>query len=167
MSFAKNNWSYLAGFLDGDGSIYVQLKPNQTYRFGFQIALTVAFFQSKKEKVKIEAMKNLYGLGYLRERKDGIIEWIIGKKEEIKKVLEKTIPFLLLKKKQAELMLKILDLKSRIKNRQDFIFLANKIELFRELNYSKKRKRRVISPVETESRKLRDESRPRLLYRDG
>ena len=150
MGLAKNNWSYLAGFLDGDGSIYVQLKPNQTYRFGFQIASTIAFFQSKKEKAKMEMMRNFYKLGYLRERKDGITEWIIGNEEGIKNVLKKTIPFLRLKKKQAELMLEILDLKSKINDREDFIFLASKIELFRGLNYSKKRKRRIIGPVETE-----------------
>jgi hypothetical protein len=29
--------AYLAGFLDGDGSIYVRLKPNQDCKFGFQV----------------------------------------------------------------------------------------------------------------------------------
>ncbi len=159
MRLAKNNWAYLAGFLDGDGSIYVQLKSNQTYRFGFQIAPTVAFFQSMKEKAKLAEIRNFYKLGHLRERKDGIIEWIIGDEKGIRKVLNKTLPFLNLKKKQAKLMIEILDLKSKIKDRNDFLFLADKIELFRELNYSKKRKRRFISPVETEFRKARDESR--------
>ena len=146
MSLAKNNWSYLAGFLDGDGSIYVQLKPNRTYRFGFQVASTVAFFQANKEKAKIEAMRNFYKLGYLRERKDGIIEWIIGDEEGIRRILKNTLPFLRLKEKQANLMLDILGLKPKIKSKDDFKFLADKIELFRELNYSKKRKRRLLAP---------------------
>ncbi len=30
--------AYLAGFLDGDGSIYVRIKPNNTYKYGFQVA---------------------------------------------------------------------------------------------------------------------------------
>jgi hypothetical protein len=35
--FSSEHKAYLAGFLDGDGSIYARLKPNNTYRFGFQV----------------------------------------------------------------------------------------------------------------------------------
>ena len=45
-----NQRAYLAGFLDGDGSIYVRMKPNSDYRFGYQIAPFVVFFQAKTEK---------------------------------------------------------------------------------------------------------------------
>ncbi len=151
MSISKNNWAYLAGFLDGDGSIYVRVKPNKTYRFGFQIAPTIAFFQSEKEIKKIEKMQKYYKLGYLRKRKDGIIEWIIGDEFSIKLLLNKVIPFLKLKNLQAKLMLDILKEKSKIKNKKEFLLIANKTERFRELNYSKKRKRRSFSPVETYS----------------
>ena len=44
----KNYYAYLAGFLDGDGSIYVRAKPNLSYKYGFQIAPYIVFFQSKK-----------------------------------------------------------------------------------------------------------------------
>ncbi len=40
--------SYIAGFLDGDGSIYVRLKPNRTYRYGFQVSPYIVLFQSQK-----------------------------------------------------------------------------------------------------------------------
>ena len=46
--------AYLAGFLDGDGSIYVQLKPNKTYRFGFQDAPYIVLFQSQKDQKNFE-----------------------------------------------------------------------------------------------------------------
>lgn len=141
MSINKNNWSYLAGFLDGDGSIYVRVKPNKSYRFGFQIAPTIAFFQSQKEEKKIKAMQNYYGLGYLRRRNDGIIEWIIGDESGIRFILKNTVSHLRLKTKQAKLMLEILDKKSKIKTKKDFVNLAGKAEKFRELNYSKKRKK--------------------------
>lgn len=149
MSIPRNNWAYLAGFLDGDGSIYVRVKPNKSYRFKFQIAPTIAFFQSRKEAKKIEEMQKYYKLGYLRRRNDGIIEWVVGDELGIKLLLNKSIAFLRLKKPQAKLMLEILDKKSKIKNKKDFIFLANKIGRFRELNYSKKRKKRNFDPVET------------------
>ena len=64
--------AYLAGFLDGDGSIYVRLKPNPTYKYGFQVAPYIVLFQSHKEKENFEKICSLIGLGYLRIRKDGI-----------------------------------------------------------------------------------------------
>ncbi|PJE57769.1 MAG: hypothetical protein COU82_00030 [Candidatus Portnoybacteria bacterium CG10_big_fil_rev_8_21_14_0_10_38_18] len=141
MSISKNKWSYLAGFLDGDGSIYVRVKPNKSYRFGFQIAPTIAFFQSQKEEKRIKAIQRYYGLGHLRRRNDGIIEWVIGDENGIKFILKNTIPYLQLKIKQAKLMSEILNKKSKIKTKKDFVNLANRIEKFRELNYSKKRKK--------------------------
>ncbi len=43
-------------------------------------------------------------------------------------------------------MIKILDRKSKMKNRKDFNELAKLIDKFRELNYSKKRKRHNLTP---------------------
>ena len=141
MSISKNKWSYLAGFLDADGSIYVRVKPNKSYHFGFQIAPTIAFFQSQKEEKRIKAIQKYYGLGYLRKRNDGIIEWIVGDEKGLRFILKNTIPHLQLKIQQAKLMLEILNKKSKIQNKKDFVNLANRIEKFRELNYSKKRKK--------------------------
>mgnify|MGYP001570392647 CR=1 FL=1 len=138
--------AYIAGFLDGDGSIYVRMKPNSTYKYGFQISSYIVLFQSQKEKVNFEKICSLIGLGYIRERRDGILEYIIGKEKSIRIFLGLIKPFLILKQKQANLMLKILDKKSSVKNIKSFQSLADLIERFRELNYSKKRKRRVLTP---------------------
>lgn len=138
--------SYLAGFLDGDGSIYAQLKPNLTYKYGFQITVNVVLFQSQKDRFQFEKICSLIGLGYLRVRKDGILEYIIGKSDAIKKFLEMTKPYVILKAKQINLMLEILEKKKKIKNKKDFQFLAQLVDSFRDLNYSKKRKKRTLTP---------------------
>ena len=138
--------AYLAGFLDGDGSIYVRLKPNPSYRYGFQIAPYVVLFQSQKEQKKFKKLCSLINLGYMRVRKDGILEYTIGKVDSLRKFLQIVKPFLILKKEQAYLMLKIINKKETVKNKQDFIKLANLIDRFRDLNYSKKRKRHILTP---------------------
>ncbi|KKQ21550.1 MAG: Homing endonuclease [Parcubacteria group bacterium GW2011_GWB1_43_8b] len=138
--------SYIAGFLDGDGSIYVRLKPNQSYRYGFQISPYIVLFQSQKDQINFQKICNLINLGYLRVRKDGILEYIIGKTDAIRKFLQIVKPFVILKKEQVNLMIKILDIKENIKNKNDFIKLAKLIDDFRELNYSKKRKKRILTP---------------------
>ena len=142
----KSKKAYLAGFLDGDGSIYVRLKPNPTYRYGFQVAPYIVLFQSQKNRKKFEKLCSLVGLGYLRIRRDGILEYIIGKSDELQKFLQMVKPFVILKKEQVNLMMKILDQKERVKNKKDFQKLMNLIERFRELNYSKKRKKRILTP---------------------
>ena len=136
-------WAYLAGFLDGDGSIYVRIKPNKTYKFNFQISPSIVFFQSKKVIEKIEKLQKQYQIGYLRIRKDNIIEWIIGDELNIRLLLKNIMPFVRLKKAQDKLMLEILNDKKKIKDKDDFIKVAKKIEQFKDLNYSKKRKIRI------------------------
>ena len=138
--------SYLAGFLDGDGSIYAQLKPNPTYKYGFQVAAYVVLFQSQKDRANFENICSLIGLGYLRVRKDGILEYIIGKTEAIRDFLKTIRPFTMLKKEQVALMLEILNKKESVKNEKDFQALADLVDRFRELNYSKKRKKRTLTP---------------------
>ena len=138
MKITSERKAYLAGFLDGDGSIYVRMKPNETYRYGFQISPYVVFFQSKKDRKKFEQICSFVNLGYIRERKDGILEYILGKEQSIREFLEMVEPFLVLKKDQAHLMIEILNAKSKVKNKDDFRSLAELVERFRILNYSKK-----------------------------
>ena len=138
--------AYLAGFLDGDGSIYAQLKPNPTYRYGFQIAVYAVLYQSQQDREQFEKICSLVNLGYLRVRKDGILEYIIGKTDSLREFLRIVQPFAILKKQQIALMLRILDMKDRAKDKNTFAELANLIDNFRELNYSKKRKKRILTP---------------------
>ena len=138
--------AYLAGFLDGDGSIYVRLKPNETYRYGFQVAAYVVLFQSSKDRRNFEILCSRISVGHMRERNDGILEYIIQKQDAIREFLSMVRPHVILKRGQIELMLKILEKKQRVKNKKDFIVLMKLVDRFRELNYSKKRKIHTLTP---------------------
>lgn len=131
--------AYIAGFIDGDGSIYVQLKPNKTYRFRYQVAPYIVLFQSRKERTGLERLHAILGIGYLRNRNDGIVEYIIGDVASIKALLSTILPYLVLKKRQANIMLAILRQKKRIKNGLDFLKLCQLVDQFQKLNYSKRR----------------------------
>ena len=37
--------SYIAGFLDGDGSIMAQLVKRKGYKLGFQVRTSIVFYQ--------------------------------------------------------------------------------------------------------------------------
>ena len=137
--------SYLAGFLDADGSIYVQAKKNKTYRYGYQIAPYIVLFQSKQEK-GFAKICELIGGGYIRERNDGITEYIIGRLNEVMEFLETIEPYVMLKKEQIQLMKAIIEAKKKVETAKDFKVLIHLVDTFRELNYSKKRKIRTLTP---------------------
>ena len=139
LKLTQTQLAYLAGFIDGDGSIYVRLKPNETYRYGFQVAPYIILFQSAKDETNFLKICNLLNFGYLRRRKDGVLEYTIGKQEDILTLVKLTKPFLILKKKQAILIEKILKLKRQVKNPKDFSKLMNLVNQFGDLNYSNKR----------------------------
>ena len=140
--------AYIAGFLDADGSIYVRAKPNQTYRFGYQIAPYIVFYQSSKS----DLFKEVYSLipfGRVRIRKDGVTEYIVSKHNELIEFAKIIQPFLILKQKQVMLLLKILEQKELVNNEKDFEKILQLCNEFQNLNYSKKRKIRTLTPVET------------------
>ncbi|MDI6591796.1 MAG: LAGLIDADG family homing endonuclease [Patescibacteria group bacterium] len=139
MKLSREKLAYIAGFLDGDGSIYVKLKPNSTYRYRFQVSPAIVFFQSQKEKDHLEWLRKIIRKGYLRQRNDGVVEYIIGDMKSIKELLQNLLPYLKLKKIQAQLMLEIIERKKQVKSPKEFIKLAEKIDLFQKINYSKKR----------------------------
>lgn len=144
---SESKRAYLAGFLDGDGSIYIRLKPNPTYKFGFQVAPYIVLYQSAKDRDKFQKVHSLIeGLGHLRERKDGILEYIVSRKNSVLELLSLVEPYILLKKKQLVLMKKVLILKEIVTNDKDFKRLVELVDSFRALNYSKKRKKRTLTP---------------------
>ena len=145
-SIPQSKRAYLAGFLDGDGSIYVQLKPNKSYKFGFQVAPYIVLFQSQKDQKNFEQLCSMINLGYMRIRKDGILEYIIGRQRNILKFIQLVERHVLMKKEQVALLKKIIIVKSKVQNKKDFKALAKLIDIFRELNYSKKRKIRTLTP---------------------
>lgn len=146
MPFSSTHKAYLAGFLDGDGSIYARLKPNDTYRFGFQVAVAITFFQSSKNRALLEELQARWGLGRIRDRNDGISEWVIGKTADIRSLLHAIQSHLILKQNQAKLMLEVLDAKECVQNRRDFEKVMTLVERLCSLNYSKKRKTRILTP---------------------
>lgn len=132
--------AYIAGFLDGDGSIYVRLKPNTQYRYGFQVAPNIVFYQSQKEIKFLERVKNEIGAGYIRKRNDGIAEYTIGDVGTMRELIYQIHPHLIFKREQASLLIQILDQKEKVDSKEKFLELANLIDRYKELNYSKKRK---------------------------
>jgi len=144
----KEEKSYIAGFLDGDGCIMLQLISRPDYFLGYQIRASIVFYQKSKFKDFLYWLKSNFKVGYIRDRRDDISEYTIVGFEAVEGVLKLLKPYLRLKKKQAELALEIIN-KTPLKKRKIYtpellLELAKEVDKFIDLNYSKKRKNTSI-----------------------
>ena len=69
--------AYLAGFLDGDGSIMAQIIPDNTYKLKFYIRVSIIFYQKKKRHWFILKLHKIIKKGTIRIRNDNISEYTI------------------------------------------------------------------------------------------
>ena len=131
--------AYIAGFLDGDGSIFFQIVPRKDYKQKFQIRSSIAFYQKTEHVEILDWLKEIFECGYIRHRKTGISDYTIVESKRVRKILELLRPYVRLKKKQVELGLDILNRLDNKKTDFDFIEICKLVDKFGEINYSKKR----------------------------
>jgi len=132
--------AYIAGFLDGDGSVFFQIIPRKDYKQKFQIRSSIAFYQKTQYVEILNWLKQIFGVGYIRHRKTGISDYTVVESKEVKKILILLQPYVKLKKKQVELGLKILEKLENKKSDEDFLEICKLVDKFKDINYSKKRK---------------------------
>lgn len=131
--------AYIAGFLDGDGSIFFQIVPRKDYKQKFQIRSSIAFYQKTEFAEILNWLREKFGVGYIRHRKTGISDYTIVGSREVFRILKLLQPYVKLKKKQVELGLQIFEKLENKKSNQDFLEICKLVDKFKELNYSKKR----------------------------
>jgi len=131
--------AYIAGFLDGDGSIFFQIVPRPDYKQKFQIRTSIGFYQDTTNVKILEWLKEQIGSGYIRHRKTGISDYTIVESKEVRKLLILLQPYVKLKKRHVELGLEIINKLDNKKSDKDFLEICKLVDKFKDLNYSKKR----------------------------
>jgi len=145
--------AYIAGFLDGDGSVFFQLIRKSDYRLGFQIRPSVAFYQKTDNEQILVWLKDQLISGCLRRRGTGVSDYTIVEPSEVRRVLKELQPYVRLKRNQVQLGLEILEELPRATDPGRFLALCRRVDQFRDLNYSKKRS--VTSDVVENQLRLR------------
>ena len=165
--------AYIAGFLDGDGSIMAQLVSRKDYKLGYQIRVSVVFYQKTTHRKFLLWLKERLDYGYVRIRNDGMSEYTIVGLREVEYVLTLLHPFLRLKKALAR---DVLDLirqhpAQRKMTASKLINLSHLVDKTASFNYSKRRTitssvviaylrgKDISVPVETGVRVALDEDR--------
>ncbi len=133
--------AYIAGFLDGDGSIMAQLVSRKDYRLRYQIRVSVVFYQKTAHQEFLLWLKEQLGYGYVRMRNDGMSEYTIVGFREVAYVLTLLYPFLRLKKALARDVLDLIKRhpEQRKMNVSKLISLSQLVDKTATFNYSKKR----------------------------
>jgi hypothetical protein len=139
--------SYVAGFLDGDGSIHFQLVRQKEYRFGFYIRSSVSFSQSTSARAGLEHIQGLIGAGYMRDRGTGMSDLVITSRPVLSNLLTEVRPYVIFKREHVRRALLLLPLIDRVKDPELFLQRAREVDSFATLNYSKSKR---ISAVDVE-----------------
>lgn len=154
--------AYIAGFLDGDGCIMAQLVHHKDYVYGYQVRVSMVFYQKQIHQDILSWLKSMLHIGYIRQRNDGMAEYTIVGLKEVKEVLFLLHPFLRLKKVLAEQVIKLIDSYPSKITPKELIRLSQLVDKTAKFNYSKKRtntaetvkaflKQHNLFPVETQS----------------
>ena len=130
--------SYVAGFLDGDGSIHFQLVRQKEYRFGYYIRASMSFSQSTSARSGLEQIQELLGgVGYMRDRGTGMSDLVITSRPVLLDILRDVDPYVIFKREHVRRALVLLPRLGRVRDPQVFLQLAQEVDAFATLNYSK------------------------------
>ena len=146
---------YLAGFLDGDGSIFAQLVQANDLKYKYRIRVSIGFYQNKRYNWFLTDIQKDFKCGSIRTKTDEVTEYIITGADPVKNILLQLKDCLVLKKRQANLVLEILEKKKKIESKADFIEVCKLTDKVAMLNYSKNR---TITAKEVEKVLLSDDS---------
>lgn len=141
----QTDLAYIAGFLDGDGSLMLQLKKRKDGKSKARFMATICFYQDTRHQTGLAWIKSIFKIGYLSHRRDGMSELRINGFTRVKNILTVLRPYIRFKKSQLINLLeavKILEAKSITKlDEDDFKSLVEYMIQIQGANYVTKRKR--------------------------
>ena len=132
--------AYIAGFLDGDGSIMLQIKPRIGVRYGYRIYATICFYQDSAHESELRWILAQLGVGYVSKRNDNIAELRINGYERVEKVLLELCDHIRFKRRQVRVMLDAMQMVKEKQGPEGFLKVCKLADDISALNYSSNRK---------------------------
>ena len=160
-SRSKKDLAYIAGFLDGDGSLMLQLKTRHDTTTKWRFVCTICFYQDSRHDQTLLWIQSVLRIGYVSRRNDGMTELRINGFKQVENILSDLEPFIRLKHSQTHVMLAAIKILSNTKNSRlsskQIVTLIDYIIEIQSYNYAtRKRKSREelllicgIDPVST------------------
>lgn len=141
---SKEQAAYLAGFIDGDGSIVAQIVKKDDYVLRYQLRVLIMCVQKKRRSHYLKQIQKQLGAGVFRDRGDGMAEITFVGKLNVLELLAQIRPYLRIKRKQANLITRISEQLGQLQNDPvKFLELCALADRIAELNDSKARTNNV------------------------
>ena len=144
-SRSKIHLAYIAGFLDGDGSLMLQIKKRKDGLLKRRFMCTICFYQDSRHEKTLYWIQKFLGIGYLSRRNDGMTELRINGHRQVKEILQNLMPFIRFKKDQTRALYKAADLLSqkmeRLLSKKDLLKLADQMLIIQQNNYITRKKK--------------------------
>jgi len=147
--------AYLAGFLDADGSIIIQLRHRSSFKYRFRVKITTVFYQDSRYHHLLKDFKTSIQAGYLYYRNDRMSKLRIEGFKQNKKLLSSLHPYARFKKPQIEIVLKAISILEKKYSLSEFLEVCKLSDEVSRLNYSSKRRIYTSQFVIQELKKLK------------
>ena len=141
--------AYIAGFLDADGAIMAVIERHREKRFGFRIR--VALKVTQHDRKILDWIQRKLQVGIVRANRLGdtrqTFDLHIRDRGDAQQVLTMLFPHLRVKRRQAEIALRILDYK--IESEKGLIRIARLADALSRFNVrSKNRRKNFVSKIQ-------------------
>ena len=137
--------AYIAGFLDGDGSLMLQIKNRKDGKTKIRFMSTICFYQDTRHEKDLFWIRKVLGKGYFHQRNDGMSELRINGYETVKDILEMLEPFIRFKQIQTKALIEACTILSskRFKLLDDVqrVKLVDLVLVIQKENYVTKKKK--------------------------
>lgn len=130
--------AYLAGLIDGDGSIMAIIEPHSEKKFRFRVRIELKITQKNKKDLLFIPL--LLGCGSIRTSKKFTSDWITRDQNEIYRILELVKPYSKMKKQQIKIAMRIIKTPILVKN--DLIRVARLADALSRFNVRSKNRRK-------------------------
>ena len=144
-SRSKIKLAYIAGFLDGDGSLMLQLKRRSDSKRAIRFMATICFYQDTRHEKDLYWIQEVLGIGYISRRKDGMTELRINGYKQIREILKSLSSYIRFKKLQAHALIQACEILSRTKfsllTQKQLVQLVDLILVIQSENYVTKKKK--------------------------
>ena len=101
----QDDKAYIAGFLDGDGSLMLQLKKRGDTVKGIRLMATICFYQDTRHEKTLFWIRKVLEIGYVSRRNDGMTELRINGFIQVARVISELRPYIRFKNIQAKALL--------------------------------------------------------------
>jgi len=144
-SRSSEQCAYIAGFLDGDGSVMLQIKKRNDSPQGIRLMATICFYQDTRHEKELLWIRSVLEIGYLTRRNDGMSELRINGYQQVHTILLLVQPFVRFKRAQVEALIQACEilLSGSLKKLSDGQkhMLIDIILIIQNENYATKKKR--------------------------